>query len=167
MKGLRQLRVASVPTVLAIGACTPAATVTSGGTATSTVVAEPADNMIIPNSSLTWVDWQPPGFDPGVKLAVFHGDPSKAGDYVLRLRFPDGYRFPVHYHPGAEHLTVLSGTFYLAMGTSNDWNQVKAYGPGDFIFAPAFHPHYGGAKGVTEVQLNGQGPFGLILGTPK
>jgi quercetin dioxygenase-like cupin family protein len=129
--------------------------------------AEPGNNMMISNSSLTWVDWQPPGFDPGVKLAVFHGDPTKAGDYVLRLRFPDGYRFPVHYHPGGEHLTVLSGTFLLAMGSSNDWSQVKTYGPGDFIFAPALHPHYGGARGVTEIQLHGQGPFGLILGSPK
>lgn len=167
MKGLRQLRVASVATVVAFAACTPAATVTTGGTGMSMGGAEPGNNMMISNSSLTWVDWQPPGFDPGVKLAVFHGDPTKAGDYVLRLRFPDGYRFPVHYHPGGEHLTVLSGTFLLAMGSSNDWSQVKTYGPGDFIFAPALHPHYGGARGVTEIQLHGQGPFGLILGSPK
>ena len=148
-------------------ACTPAATVTTGGsTATVAVSPEPTVNTMIPNSSLTWVDWQPAGFAPGAKLAVFHGDPSKSGDYVIRLRFPDGYRFPVHYHPGSEHLTVLSGTFFLGMGSSGDWSQVKTYGPGDFIFAPALHPHYGGSQGVTEIQLHGQGPFGLILGSP-
>jgi quercetin dioxygenase-like cupin family protein len=170
MRELLQLKIAIVATAAVMIACTPAATVTTGGT-TTTVAAttgapEPMENTMIANSSLNWVDWQPAGFDPGAKLAVFHGDPSKPGDYVLRLRFPDGYRFPVHHHPGGEHLTVLSGTFYLGMGSSGDWSQVRTYGPGDFIFAPAFHPHYGGAKGVTEIQLHGQGPFGLILGSP-
>ena len=169
MRELGQLRIVIVAVVVMLGACTPAATVTTGGTAMTVAAApaEPTDNMMISANSLTWSDFQPAGFDPGAKIAVFHGDPSKAGDYVLRLRFPDGYRFPVHYHPGGEHLTVLSGTFYLAMGNSGDWSQVKTYMPGDFIFAPALHPHYGGAKGVTEIQLHGEGPFGLILGSPK
>ena len=101
MKDLRQLRAVNLAAALVFGACTPAATVTTGGGGTVASVAEPGDNTMIPNSTLTWVDWQPTGFDPGAKLAVFHGDPSKSGDYVLRLRFPDGYRFPVHHHPGA------------------------------------------------------------------
>jgi quercetin dioxygenase-like cupin family protein len=169
MREVGQLQLASVAVAVLLVACAPAATVTNSAPATTVaaVPAEPADNMMIANTTLTWADFQPPGFDPGAKIAVFHGDPSKAGDYVLRLRFPDGYRFPVHYHPGGEHLTVLSGPFYLAMGNSGDWSQVKTYGPGDFIFAPALHPHFGGAKGVTEIQLHGEGPFGLILGSPQ
>src|SRR4051812_15994334 len=169
MREFRQLLLANVAVGLLLAACTPAATVTTGGGGATTVVAvaEPTENVMLANSGLTWVDWQPAGFAPGAKLAVFHGDPSKTGDYVLRLRFPDGYRFPVHHHPGGEHLTVLSGTFYLAMGNSGDWSQVKTYMPGDFIFAPALHPHFGGSKGVTEIQLHGEGPFGLILGSPK
>ena len=133
----------------------------------ATDVMDMSDAQMLASANVAWADFRPPGFDPGVKLAVLHGDPSKKGDYTLRLQFPDGYKFPVHWHPGGEHLTVLSGTFLLGMGSSNDWNAVRSYGPGDFVYAPARNPHYGGARGTTVVQLHGDGPFQLILGAPK
>lgn len=124
-------------------------------------------DLLIHDDKIVYNDFRVPGFDPGVKLAVIHGDPTGNGDYTLRLMFPDGYKFPVHYHPGAEHVTVISGTFLLAMGTDGDWSRVQSYGPGSFIYAPALHPHFGGARGVTVVQLHGQGPFAINLGAPK
>jgi quercetin dioxygenase-like cupin family protein len=123
--------------------------------------------QMIAGSGLAWSDFSSPGFDPGMKIAVMHGDPGKRGDYTLRLMFPDGYRFPVHWHPGGEHLTVVSGTFLLGMGNSANWNAVRSYAPGDFLYIPARHSHYGGARGVTVIQLHGEGPFQLFLGSPK
>lgn len=125
--------------------------------------------QVLANSSLTWSDFAPAGFDPGMKLAVLHGDPGAKGDYVLRLLFPAGYRFPVHWHPGVENLTVVSGTFLLGMGNSADWNAVKTYSPGDFFYIPPRHAHFGGsaAGGPSVIQLHGQGPFLLTLGAPK
>ena len=131
--------------------------------------AEMGDMQMLANSGLPWADFSSPGFDPGMKIAVLHGDPGKKGDYTLRLQFPDGYKFPVHWHPGGEHLTVLSGTFLLGMGNTADWTGTTArtYAPGDFIYIPAKHPHFGGAKGTTVIQLHGEGPFQLFLGAPK
>lgn len=126
-----------------------------------------ADLQMRAASGLSWSDFSPPGFDPGAKIAVLHGNPGEKGDYTVRLQFPDGYKFPVHWHPGAEHLTVLTGSFLLGMGSSADWNAVTAYAPGDFLYIPARHPHYGGARGVTVIQLHGEGPFQLMLGSPK
>ena len=117
-------------------------------------------------SSLKWDDLKATGFDPGAKIAVVHGDPSGTGDYTLRLTFPDGYRFPVHWHPKAEHLTILSGSFLLGMGGKVDDKALKTYGPGDFLYLPARNAHFGGAKGVTVIQLHGIGPFTINLGTP-
>ena len=113
---------------------------------------------------LVWSDLNVPGFAPGVTMAVVHGDPGANRDYIIRLRFPAGYRFPVHWHPNSEHLTVLSGTFLLAMGNTSDESKLKSYGPGDFIYAPARMSHFGGAKTATEIQLNGNGPFAINLG---
>ena len=73
------------------------------------------DMQMLASSGLAWSDFSSPGFDPGMKLAVLHGDPGKKGDYTLRLLFPAGYKFPVHWHPGPEHLTVVSGTVMLGM----------------------------------------------------
>lgn len=162
------------PLAFGLAALAACATTPSGSTASTPAPAAPVatpaegpDVMLLPTGNVTWTDFSTPGFDPGIKLAVLHGNPMGRGDYTVRLMFPDGYKFPVHWHPGAEHITVLTGTFQLAMGTSGDWSVMKTYAPGDFIYAPARHPHYGGAVGQTVIQLHGEGPFQIMLGAPK
>ncbi len=130
---------------------------------------EMGDVKTLANAALSWSDFAPPGFDPGMKLAVLEGDPGVKGHYVVRLMFPAGYRFPVHWHPGIENLTVVSGPFQLAMGNTADWNALKTYGPGDFLYIPPKHAHFGGsaASGASVIQLHGEGPFQVIVGPPK
>jgi len=128
----------------------------------------PPDVHLVSSSSLAWQDFSPPGFAPGMKLAVINGDPSKPGEYTLRLMFPAGYRFPVHYHPGSENVTVVSGPFQIAMGNKEDWSAVKTYAPGDFMYVPPKHAHFGGSgpSGPSVIQLHGTGPFQVIVGAP-
>ena len=115
-------------------------------------------------ADVKWSELKVPGFDPGAQMAVMDGNPGAPGGvYTLRLKFPAGYRFPAHWHPKSEHLTVLTGSFQLGMGTSEDRSMEKTYGPGDFIMMPARHPHYGGSSAETIVQLHGVGPFQIML----
>ena len=109
----------------------------------------------------------PPGFEPGMMIAVLSGDPSAAGPYTIRLSFPAGYRFPSHWHPGVENLTVLSGSFYLGEGGTEDWGRVTTYAPGDYLHIPARSAHFGGVNEATVIQLHGTGPFDIILGSPE
>ncbi len=74
---------------------------------------------------------------------------------------PDGYRFPPHWHPMDEHVTVLFGTLTLAMGESVDDSKLKAYATGDYLYLLATHPHFGGARGATVLQI--RGPFAINL----
>lgn len=116
--------------------------------------------------SLEWSPIQPPGFKEGMEIAVLNGDPAVANElYSLRLRFRDGYRFPSHYHPQAENVTVLSGTLLLSMGRAES-EDLTAYGPGDYLHIPATQPHFGGARGETVIQLHGSGPFEILLSNP-
>src|SRR5688572_11549611 len=128
----------------------------------------PENVLTLANSALTWNDFPRPGFDPGLKMAVLQGDPRAKGSYVVRLQFPAGYRFPLHWHPTPENLTVVSGTFLLGMGNTADWSALKTYGPGDYLYMPPRHAHFGGSgpQGTTVIQLHGEGPFEVVLGAP-
>ena len=145
------------------------APVSSAPLPTTATVTEVGDMKVSAATAVAWNDLVVPGFDPGAKIAVLHGDPGKAGAYTVRLQFPAGYRFPVHWHPGAENLTVVSGTFLLGMGNTADASALKTYTAGDYIYIPPRHAHFGGsaAEGPSVIQLHGQGPFQVIVGAPK
>ncbi len=118
---------------------------------------------MVMNDDMEFEPIEVPGFDSGMQIASVVGDFTREGPYVLRLSFPDGYRFPAHYHPMDENLTVVSGTLLLAMGEEEDESSLVGYDPGDFINIPAEHPHFGGASGETVIQLHGMGPFEILL----
>lgn len=130
-------------------------------------VSEPGQHAVVPAGKVTFGPIDVPGFQPGLKIAVIHGDPNAdSGMYVIRLQFPAGYRFPPHWHPMAENLTVLSGTFMLGMGEKADTSKLATYTPGAFLYMPAKMAHFGGVKGATVIQLHGQAPFKIELVKP-
>jgi mannose-6-phosphate isomerase-like protein (cupin superfamily) len=101
-----------------------------------------------------------PGFLPaGAQLAVLEGDPmASSGDFTIRLKMPDGYRIPPHWHPNRENVTVLSGSLKVGMGDTFDTSKMTAFGPGSFAYLdPSMH-HYVMASGLTVVQVHGMSP---------
>src|SRR4051794_10372144 len=58
----------------------------------------------------------PPVLPKGAQFAVLSGDPSKSGQFTVRLKMPAGYKVPAHNHPTAELVTVISGDFGFGMG---------------------------------------------------
>src|SRR5437773_12420666 len=117
-----------------------------------------------PVQSAAAVKWGPgPDFLPaGAGFAALQGDPGKAGgSYTIRLHLPDGYKFPSHFHPTDEHVTVLSGTFLVGMGDTVDMSKAQTLAAGGFITAPANAHHYAAARGETVLQVSGEGPFFL------
>ncbi|MGI8618055.1 MAG: DUF4440 domain-containing protein [Gemmatimonadaceae bacterium] len=130
------------------------------------IIADMSEMDVHTASGIKWGDLVVPGFAAGAKIAVIHGDPSSNGDYTLRLQFPAGYKFPPHWHPMGEHITVLSGVFQLGMGGTTAPGAIREYQAGDFLYVPGRMPHFGGARGRTVVQLHGTGPFAINLGSP-
>lgn len=134
------------------------------GPAVAQPIAEESAMHDVMGADLAWSEIEVPGFKTGMKVASVHGDPSVPdGPYTLRLFLPDGYAFPPHFHPRAENVTVLEGTFLLAMGKKYDDTALKTYEPGDYLFIAAEHPHFGEVKGDTVLQLHGVGPFDIIV----
>ena len=117
------------------------------------------------STALRWIPLEVPDFPPGALVAIVHGDPNvRNRDFVIRIRFPAGYRFPVRWHEESEHITVLQGSFLFAIGDEVDESMLQRYGPGDFIFAPARMAHFGGARVRTVIQVHGTGPFRMNMG---
>ena len=101
----------------------------------------------------------PAAFPPGAQLAVLHGDPSKKTMFALRFKMPDGYRIAPHWHTQDEQLTILSGTFLLAMGDKEaDAHALEA---GAYHFLPGKMHHSASAKGEVVLELHGMGPFDI------
>lgn len=124
----------------------------------------PGHSMMSP-ADLKWVDV--PSLPPGAKLAVLEGPMNEAVPFTARLRFPANYRIPAHWHPAIEHVSVLSGTFYMGLGDVLDTSKAMAIQPGGFAVMHTKTPHYAFTTAEpTEVQLHGNGPWGITYLNP-
>jgi anti-sigma factor ChrR (cupin superfamily) len=103
---------------------------------------------------------------PGASMAVLEGDPGKEGPFLLRLRFPDGYHIPPHTHPKVERVTILSGTFHLAMGDKLERSVAQALPSGSYGYWPAGMKHAAWTQGETIVQVHGTGPWAINYVNP-
>ena len=114
------------------------------------------------------VEWgdAPPELPKGAQLAVLHGDPSKKGVFTIRLKMPEGYKIPPHWHTQDENLTVVSGTLMLHMGDSMD-SPSHDLDAGAYHFLPGKMHHAAEAKGGTVVQVSGSGPFDIHYLNPE
>lgn len=108
----------------------------------------------------------PPSLSKGAQFAVVSGDPSKAGPFAIRLKFPAGYSISPHWHPTDEHVTVLSGTLALGMGEKFDKAAMKNMTAGSYAMMPAEMRHFAMAKTEVTVQVHGMGPFVLNYVNP-
>lgn len=106
----------------------------------------------------------PPVLPAGAQIAVLHGDPFKKQMFALRLKMPDGYRIAAHWHTQDEQLTILSGTFMLAMGDTQA--EPHALEAGAYHFLPGKMHHSASAKGEVVLELHGMGPFDIHYVNP-
>ena len=74
--------------------------------------------------------WQP--LADGAERAVLYGDPTHAGNFVIRFRTSREVSIPLHWHRHDEHITVLSGPFSLSVnGARSELEQ------GSYVVIPA------------------------------
>jgi len=108
----------------------------------------------------------PPVLPAGAQAAVLDGDPTKAVSFTIRLKIPDGYTVPPHWHSIEENVTVISGSFGLGLGDTLDKSKVRYLPAGSYIRLGKEERHYAIAKGETVVQVHGSGPFDLHYVNP-
>ncbi len=104
----------------------------------------------------------------GAKCATIEGD-RKAPNvlFTYRLKMPDGYKIPPHFHPADEHLTVISGTFNMGLGDKLDVKATHPMTAGSFMVMPKGTHHFAWTGGETILQVHAIGPWGLTYVNPE
>lgn len=126
----------------------------------------PAEHVILTPGDLKWGP-APPVLPAGAQVAVLDGDPFKPGFFTLRLKFPDGYKIPVHTHPTDENIVVISGLFKAGMGDAFSDAGLHEFPAGSFLKMPKGMRHFAAAKGEVVVQIYGTGPFVVTYVNPN
>jgi len=128
------------------------------------ITAEPApdQNIFHQGDALPW--GEPSN---GMQYLALYGDSGAEGrSFVFRLKVQTGFELGPHTHPITEHMTVLSGRFFVGIGETLDREAATAYGPGSYLAIAAGVPAYMWAEGETVVQVHGVGPLATEFITP-
>jgi quercetin dioxygenase-like cupin family protein len=127
-------------------------------------IAQHQHHVTVQPNALKWL--QPAAYAKGAELAVLHGNPTKEGMYVVRLKVPAGYKIPAHTHPNDENVTVLSGSFNIGTGDKLDEEKGELIKAGGYSFVAKGMTHYAWFAEDTVLQLHGMGPQGITYVNP-
>lgn len=123
-------------------------------------------HVMITPPEVKWSDG-PASLPAGAKIAVVEGDPAAANAlFTIRLKLPANYKVMPHFHPADEHVTVISGAFWMGMGAKHDPATMKELPAGSFAVMPVGHQHFAMTKAETVVQIHGAGPWGITYVNP-
>ena len=103
-----------------------------------------------------------PSIDSGkpLRYALIEGDPLKPGSpFTIELGCDDGYIAAPHWHPTAENIVLLKGTFAVGAGDTFNPSGMQDIPTGGYGYLPSHMHHFGQCKGDTIVLVYGVGPF--------
>lgn len=110
--------------------------------------------------SIQWKSF--PAFPKNVKLAILVGNPVNTEPFLVRVKVPSNEIIMPHTHPETRIYTVMSGIFYIGIGSTFDDAKLKAYPPGSVIVLPGNTPHFHWAKSGEYIsQVYAIGTLGL------
>ena len=93
-------------------------------------------------------------------VELLYGDPEVAGQpFVMRIHELPGARVPPHSHQVDEHITVIQGTWYFAVGSDVRPDALQKLEVGSYAFAPKGSTMTGYSPDGAIVQVHGVGPF--------
>jgi hypothetical protein len=126
--------------------------------------AQHADHLMVVPNEMKWADV--PSLPSGAKVAVLEGPLNESKPFTMRLKFPANYTIPAHYHSAIEHVTVISGTFYMGTGDKLDVTKGRPLPAGSVAIMQPATRHFASTREETEVQVHGIGPWTITYVDP-
>lgn len=121
-------------------------------------------HMMVSPQELNWSSIA--SLPQGAEIAVIAGPLSEPKPFMIRLKFPAGYRLPAHSHPAIEHVTVISGMFHMGVGDKLDTSRGHGLSPGSVAIMQPGVNHFAWTDEPTVIQVHGVGPWGLNYVNP-
>ena len=153
LDGRHRMRAVSLVSLAALAGCTSAVVSSPPMAAASGVARADAgsglhEHRIIPLKSMTG------------DVEILYGDPEVPGEpFVMRIRELPGGIVPPHSHPVDEHITIVQGTWYFALGEEYKPEMLHELKAGGYAFAPKGSTMFGYSPTGAIVQVHGVGPF--------
>jgi quercetin dioxygenase-like cupin family protein len=132
------------------------ASIAAVGTSYVCAADQPAGFIQLRPDQVQWTEF--PG-RPGVQLAVIEGNMKEPGPFIIRIKFPANYKLAPHWHPGLEHVTVISGTLYFGIGDKLEEAGASPASTGSVIVIPPKTDHFALTREETVIQGHGIGPW--------
>lgn len=109
------------------------------------------------------VKWSPLASMPkGSQIAVLYGNLAKPGLFTMQVRVPAHSKIPVHFNPDERIRTIISGTYYSAIGDKIDNSKLVAFPPGTISNVPPKVWQFAETRDEEVVfQITGVGPTGI------
>ena len=112
--------------------------------------------VVMPAGDLKWADLDPTGA-PGVKIADLWGDHTK-GAFGAFIKFPSGFKAPLHTHTNDYKIVVVSGTFIQGPEGKPEFR----LGPGSYLMQPGGnYKHTTSCEGECLFLVQSTGKFDL------
>ena len=114
----------------------------------------PADMLTMPHSGGAGTS-----LVASMKTTVLAGDPTRPGQYTIRVELPPNTRIQAHSHRDERSAVVVSGIWYFGYGPKFDAGAMKTLPAGSFYTEPAGEAHFAMTKSEPVViYITGTGP---------
>ena len=150
---MRHVRSKSAVVVLAVAALAPVASGVALGQGQQMLM-KGMESVAAPSQA--WTDAK--SIPPGARMVMVYGDPEKPGPYIMRVKFPAGYKLPPHRHADARTVTVLKGTYWSAAGETFEQPKLVKFGPRAYYTTDAGVAHFAWAETEVIIEEMGMGP---------
>lgn len=101
-------------------------------------------------------------------MAVLYGSPGKPGLFTLRLKIPANSKVPVHFNPDERVRTIISGTYYSAIGDKVDSSKLMAFPAGTVSNVPPKVWQFAETRDEEVIfEVTGIGPTGITYLNPN
>jgi quercetin dioxygenase-like cupin family protein len=107
------------------------------------------------------VKWQDVPNRPPLRSAVLVSE-TDGTPLLIRFNVPAGVKVMPHRHSEDRIYTVISGVFYIGVGTEFNEDELVAYPPGSVIVLPGNTPHFHWARSggyVSQIMAFGKLPL--------